>query len=407
MFIEQSVGRRRVVRLLFVLVGVVPCVLLATAAWWRRSAGHVAALERAAAAHLGVPVSIDGVAHPRPGVLRLSRVVVGRAAADAFLEVADVEIEESPEEIRVSVPRVEVAPGAVRLLRDLAAEWIARPARFRQSWVIDVGEVGWALGAAAGIEPAGGWHAECVAAQGSRAVRVRREPACGEEIRVLSRDGRLEAEGRVADGLPAAIAASLLDGAAGAWGEAIGPRAVVRGEIAAVRSPDGWAGTFTGTVDGVIPGGAEAWWRRRIDADARLAFAPLRFAANRLDRCDVELSARGGTVAQELLDALVGSLGCRPGPAYRALDGDAVRRFDTLGCRLLLDEAGLRIEPLAAGRGLVSYQGMSLVEGPTSTLPPARLAWFLAPAGRPAVPASPESAWLISVLPGGGARAGF
>jgi hypothetical protein len=395
MFIEQSVARRRLVRLLFVAVGLLPCAALAGVAWWRQSAGHAAAIAREAAANLGVAVTIDRVEHPRPGVMRLSGVAVG-----GVLAVPVVEMETTVTEVRLRVPSVDCSPAGLRLLADVVGEWLTRAPRYPRSWVVDVGEVAWLTATEPRIS-AGGWHVECVAADETRAVRLRREPATVEEIRVRRGVDGVAVDATLEGGLPASIVAALAAGGE-VWAGALGPHAVVRGTMHAVRGADGWAGKATGAVDGVdltaaFPGGG-----RRLRGEATLAVAALEFAASRLDRCDLELASAGGVIAQDVLDGLVSSLGCRPGPAYRALAGDSVRRFDTLSCRVLLDAGGLRLGSSAGpGNAIVTSQGLVVLEESPAPVPATRLAWLLSPAGSPPVPASTASGWLISVLPAG------
>lgn len=396
MFIEQSVARRRVVRLLFVAAALLPCAGLAAAAWWRQSAGHVAAVAREAAAHLGMPVAIGRVVHPRPGVMRLSGVTVGDA-----LVVPDVEVEAAVAEVRVRVPRVECSPATARVLAEVIGEWLRRAERYPRSWVVDVAEVAWLPEGGDAVE-AGGWHGECVAAADARAVRLRREPATTEEIRVRLDDEGLAVEATLEAGVPASIVAAFTGG--GTWADAIGPHALVRGTMQAVQEAGGWMGKTTGAIDrldlaAACPGGG-----RRLQGEATLTVAALEFAASRVERCDLELTAAGGAIAQDLLDDLVSSLGCRPGPGYRALGGDSPRRFDRLACRVLIDADGLRLGARAGpGSGLIVSQGLTLLEEPAAAVPPTRLAWLLSPAGRPPVPASAASGWLISVLPADGA----
>jgi len=397
MFIEQSVARRRVVRLLFVAFGLLPCAALAGVAWWRQSVGHVAAVAREAAAQLGVSVTIDRVVHPRPGVMRLSGVVVG-----GVLVVPDMEVETTAAEVRLRVPVVDCAPAGARLLAGVAGEWLAHAARYPRSWVIDVGEVVWLTENERRIS-AGGWHIECVAADDARAVRLRREPATADEIRVRRGVDGLAVEATLEAGVPASIVAASTAGGE-VWADMLGPRAVVRGTMQAVRRADGWTGQATGRVDGIdltaaFPGGG-----RRMQGEATLAVTALEFASGRLDRCDLEIAAAGGMIAQDVLDGLVSSLGCRPGPAYRALAGDSVRRFERISCRALLDAAGLRLRSAAGpGSGIVTSEGLVVLEESPAPVPSTRLAWLLSPAGRPPVPASAASAWLISVLPAGDA----
>lgn len=402
MFIELSAGRRRAVRWLFLAAGVLPCALLAAVAWWWHSAGHVAALEREASAHLGVPVSIGRVEHPRPGVLRLSSVGVGGATG---VVVPEIEVEIAAAEVRLRLPRIEFSSTAARAAADIVADWLRTPERFPKSWVVDVESLAWVLDDDARVETAGGWHVECVAANGERAVRLRAEPASADEIRVRCRGGACEVEAVVERPLPASVVAAVV---AGVFDRpvALGQRAVVHGRLGASCGERGWAGRCSGGIEHCDLSAAIAGVRPLFEGDVRLDVAALEFFAGRLTQGDLRISSEAGAVAQEVLESLVSRLGCRPGPAYRSLAGDGMRRFDDLSCRMTIDARGLEIGPLpSAGAGLISFQGLNMIEGPTGPMPAARLAWLFAPADRPSVPATPVSAWLISLLPEHGPRA--
>lgn len=399
MFIEQSAARRRTVRMLFVLAGVVPCAALATAAWWRHSAGHIAAVAHDASAYLGLPVSVGAIIHPRPGVLRLAQVVVGGTTHGAVLVLPQVEVEKVAGEVRVRLPRLECSPAAARMLVGLAGEWLRRPARFPEAWVVDVGEVAWLPAAGVRETPSAGWHVECVAVDDTRAVRCRREPASADEVRVRTGPEGLAVEGTLENAVPLAIVASLAPGFS-EWAEVAGDQAIVRGRIDAVSDAQGWSGAVTGSIehaalDSLMAGGGD-----HARGEATITTTSLRFTAGRLIAGDVLVSASAGTLPQRVLDGLVSSFGCRPGPAYRSISGDVVRRFDQLACRLTLADGVLQLRSVEGGGGsLIGAQGLSLVGEPSAPVPATRLAWFLSPGGRPAVPATPASAWLMSVLP--------
>lgn len=406
MFIEQSVGRRRIVRAAFVLGAVVPCAALAAASWWRHSVEYRAAVAREVAANVGVPVSIGRVSHPRPGVRRLSNVAVGGSPGSAVLVVPEVEVEVAGDEVRLRVPRLECSTESVRLLAGIAHEWLFRPARFSRAWVVDVTEVTWLLADGGRLTGHAGWHVECAAAGESRGVWARREPRSTEEIRVRVEGDSLHVEGQIDASLPVPIVAALL-GPSGDWADVLGQRAVVRGRIDAVQkhARSGWSGFLRGAIERIDLEMLAARGARGLGGEATIEVDRLRFAGGRLTDCDLVLGARGGTISQELLDGLVGNLGCRPGPAYRAIGGEQVRRFDAIACRLLVEGSDLAIRAVE-GDGLIRTQGLKMLEPPVGSAPLARVAWLLSPGGKPAVPATSASAWLISVLPDSGARTG-
>jgi hypothetical protein len=69
MFIERSAGRIRLTRLIFVVAGLVPCLLLAGWAVHRGSTAHRDAVRAAWQAAVGLPLDVAAITHPRPGVL--------------------------------------------------------------------------------------------------------------------------------------------------------------------------------------------------------------------------------------------------------------------------------------------------------------------------------------------------
>ena len=70
MFIERSAGRIRFARTVFVLAGLVPCAGLVAWAVHLRSASHRESLRAGWQRAVGVPLEVDAVEHPRPGVVR-------------------------------------------------------------------------------------------------------------------------------------------------------------------------------------------------------------------------------------------------------------------------------------------------------------------------------------------------
>lgn len=402
MFIEQSAARGSAVRLVFVLAGLVPCVALAAVAWWLNAPGHLARVTQAASAHLGLPVAAAAIVHPRPGVLRLTAVVVGGTAGGRSLAVPRVEVETAAGEVRVRAPRLECSPGAVQVLAEMGGEWLRRPTRFADAWVLDVGEAAWSGAAGATGCAASGWHVECVAVDDSRAVRCRREPAAADEVRVRASPEGFVVEGHLGEGVPLAVLAAFVPGVA-PWAAAAGGEAVVRGRVDARCGVDGWSGSVAGTIEHAALDGIAAGDGGRMRAEGTIAVANLQFSAGRIVACDMLVTATAGTLPQSMLDGLVSNLGCRPGPAYRAIGGDPVRRFDRLACRVVLEGGTLRIRSVEGGAGaLVVTQGLSVLDEPAAGVPATRLAWLFSPDGRPTVPATQASAWLLSVLPESG-----
>ena len=71
MFIEQSKAKIRFARLVFLVLGVMPVLVLT---WWaikRNSLEHLASFRREIEQQLGEPLGIQKIEHVRPGVVRL------------------------------------------------------------------------------------------------------------------------------------------------------------------------------------------------------------------------------------------------------------------------------------------------------------------------------------------------
>jgi len=93
-------------------------------------------------------------------------------------------------------------------------------------------------------------------------------------------------------------------------------------------------------------------------------------------------------------------LGCRPGPAFRSLAREEVRRFDDLGAMLRIGPGGVDLRATLGWDGsLARIQGLSILDEPPGVVPLDRLAWLLSPPGATAVPASRATAWLLDWFP--------
>jgi len=414
MFIERSAGRVRLVRTVFVLAGVLPCVVLAVLAVRWHSRGHVEAIEREAAALIGLPVEIGSVDHPRPGTLRLDDVRLLDAGGDAILALPSLDVEVSAAECRLTAGRFACTPVAASRLAALVQDWLAQPARFARNIVVDAHEVEWVVGGVTVARPTG-LHVECVAVDGARAVRVRREPESADEVRVrlLAMPTMAEAGDRTAGGqaievaatigepLPAAIVATLVG-----LPDIAGAGAVVRGRIEAQCSRGQWSGDVSGAIERLDLKTCGAQAQHRLSGEGAVQVASLKIDGGRIDVCEMDVSAVRGLIGQGCLDALVSQLDCRPGPGFRSLAGEAMREFDRISCRMRIDREGVRVRAMPdAAAGIISSHGLVVLDEPMQPVPVERLAWLCSPPGGVTVPASPASAWLISTLPLGSAVA--
>ena len=101
MFVEQSAGRIRCVRMLFVLGGFMPCMGLVTLALWRSSDMHSSTIRRGWEESLGVPLAIESVEHLRPGAIRLHGLDVLAPSGETVLSVHALDVEMSAGEVRL------------------------------------------------------------------------------------------------------------------------------------------------------------------------------------------------------------------------------------------------------------------------------------------------------------------
>ena len=402
MFIERSAGRIRFARTVFVLAGLLPCVGLVVWAVHLRSAAHREALRAEWERAVGVPLEIAAVEHPRPGVVRALGCRIS-APDGGRLALPAVEIETAPHEVRLRIDRLACDVAAARLLGGVVAEWLGREARYPTDCVVEVGDFTWADQAAV---VGAGLRAECVTRNGTRAVRIVRAAGAegrGDELRVVrtpvaegAAEDRLEVECTAAEPLPLAIAA----GALGRDGRSLGEGVTLTGTLRAVRERGRWSGTAEGRIEAIDLAACTADMQARAAGVATAVVRRLDRSRGRIGDAEIECAVGRGRVEQRLLDGLVSTVGCRPGPAHRTLAGTPERTFDAAGCLLRLDGRGVELVSGASlGGALAVVDGLALVEPPGTVLPFERLAWLLAPPGAVFVPSGGPGAWLLDVMP--------
>ena len=421
MFIEHSTQRVHLVRSLFLLAAVLPCFGLLAAAVWRSSQQHVEAVERAAEELLGIPLEIVGVDHLRPRALRLRGLELLDPSGGVLLALPSLDVEWSAGETRLSAARVDCTPAAAAACARLARDWLAQPERFEHDWVVDVADLRWILpddGPAGHREvAASGLHAECVAAAEGRAMRLRREPATAEEIRIQTPAGVASAEGHeepahgtrsfdvraVVDlPLPAAVVAAVLQPSGSTFlntGLTAGNDTLIRGRLTAACRAGAWSGDIAGRLERIDLQAASAGGPSRITGEADIVVDALRFEAGRLVSCDLGVMLSGGWVPQPVVEAAVAALGCRAASAFRTLGRDPLRTYDAGSFRVLLDGSGLAVRGMAADGVVLRSLGLPVLEESATRVPPQRLSWMVSPAGREMVPASSATGWLLGVLP--------
>ena len=427
MFIERSAGRVRLARAAFVLLGVLPCAALCGWAAVRHSDAHRASLERRCEQVVGLPVSIGSVEHVRPHAMRLRDCRLSAASGLPLFRVPVIEVETLPGEIRLTLPRLACTPESARLAARLADDWLRQPVRFPANCVVDVGDFSWRLRSGPDVvaarparvdgdhpERSGGpgrpLHVECVAANGSRAVRLRLTggaAADADELRVVlgpdasgagpgrvESDSRMEVVASIAEPLPVAVLEAVCGLEPGAV--PLGEDAIVSGAASAVFAAEGASGSGSLQIERVDLSSVSRHLPHRMAGEAVLAVDRLTWSRGRIDGGACHITVSRGRIGQRFLDACVSLLGCRPGPAYRTLAGDEIRPFDDVGFTARFGPEGLlvRASPGRSG-GLARVQGLAMLEEPAASVSLDRLAWLAAAPGAAAVPASRATAWLL------------
>lgn len=400
MFIERSARRIRFARVVFVLVGVIPCLALVAWAMHQRSESHRERLRLEWQRGIGIPLAVEAVRHPRPGVVR----AVGcrlTAPDGGVVTLPDIEIETTAAEVRLRLGRFVCDPPAARLLGGLLREWLDRDALYPRDCVVEVADFAWATRP---TTSAAGLRLECVSRAGDRAVRAVRqggpEGPRGEVRGVrtaVAREPaeRIEVDGDWTEPVPLAIVAAVLGVDASIVGDA-----TVSGAVHAVREGGRWSGDATGRIEKLPLERCTERLQARATGEATAVVRRLAWAGGRIRDAEIECAVGRGRVEQRLLDGLVSTVGCRPGAAHRTLSGATERSFDAAGCVLRLDTRGVELVSGASlGGALVVAEGLSIVEPPVGVLPAERLAWLLAPPGAVFVPSAGPGAWLLDIMP--------
>lgn len=424
MFVARSAARIARARAAFVLLVVLPCLGLGAWAVHRRSVAHRDAVRLAWQRHLGLPLTVAAIDHPRPGVIRGRDCVVAATDGRPAMTLPLVEVETAATEVRLRIDRLRCDAGGATVLAAVAGEWLERGARFDRNCVVEIADFAWDT-ATDGDERDGATplRVECVVQQGDRAVRVVRPTSSGtdDEVKILRRVApdaagdrdaradavRVEIEADCRRPLPFPILVACAVGTPLAGCDA-GETAVVTGMLRAAHDAAGWNGEARGVIEQVDLAACTAALAGGAAGEASIAVDDLRWSANRIEACDISFTASRGRIEHRLLDALVGTLGCRPGAAYGLPDGRG-RAFDAAAWRLWIDHRGaeLRASPGAASTlagGLAAVGGRSIIDPPPGGFPVDRLAWLLAPPGATFVPATGPGAWLMSILPRSGGR---
>jgi hypothetical protein len=417
MFVARSAVRIARARAAFVLIVLLPCLGLGAWALHRRSTAHRDAVRLAWQRQVGLPLTVAAIDHPRPGVIRGRDCVVAANDGRPALTLPLVEVETTATEVRLRIDQLRCDPAGAAVLATIAGDWLERGARFDRHCVIEINDFAWDPLVGSG-DPSSTLRVECVVQQGDRAVRIVRPTAAGsdDEVKIVRRIDagtagdrepqqtfvRFEIEADCRRPLPLPILEACAGGTPLSGCDA-GEEATATGVLRATYDAAGWNGAARGVIEQVDLAACTAALAGGAAGEATIKVDDLRWTSNRIEACNVACTARRGRIEQRLLDALVGTLGCRPGTAYGRSDGVG-RAFDAAAWRLWIDHRGAELRaaadaPSALGGGLAAIDGRSIIDPPPGGFPVDRLAWLLAPPGSTFVPATGPGAWLMSILP--------
>jgi hypothetical protein len=402
MFIERSAGRIRLTRLVFVVAGLVPCLLLAGWAVQRGSAAHRDAVRAAWQAAVGLQLDVAAITHPRPGVIAATGVVVRSPAGQPLLELPAVEVESAATEDRLIVRGARIDAAAASMLGSLAREWLRSDARHPRNCVIEVADATWG-GADVGEDRREGLRIECVGQGPARAIRIVRG-AGNDEIRAVrtlegagqSSAERFEVEGRLSRPLPVAVLAAVA-GLPPEASAALASRATTVGDLRAVYDTTGWSGSASGRISTLDLGGCCAAVQANGAGAVDVSVTRFAWREGRLVDAAVVCDCGPGWIDAALFDRLVIALGCRPGPAFQASAG--TQAFDAAACLLELDGGKVVVRPGGIANGLAASKGTLLLMPPAAPVAFERFAWMVSPPAASFVPADGPGAWLMSIVP--------
>jgi len=449
-FVPHAASRIRLARGLFLGVCLMPSAGLVGWGWHLRGESYRDRALAGAAVALGRPVTAARLEHAMPGVIQLSQVRMAPDAAAEGIEIERVRVERAGAELRVTVPGWRGTLEGVRSAAAILGGWLHDPLRHSHDWIIAIGPIV--------VEPEGqrptidrpldpwsleGIRVECVTGDGTRAVRVRREPFDGDELRVRAAvrssettAGGFESAEPAAAAHPVGLAFDLaierpipLEWLVAAWGgrpeTAWGRSGLFSGSIAMACGDRGSGTGFSGRGSFQIVGletAALAHWLgegRSLEGLMTLEVEDLRMEDGRLTQATALVRIESGLVSQELLEQWVNHLGCRPGEAFpfpspagrgaapmtagsgAVASSGGLRPFDILSCRLLVRDGWVGIvAPEGRQAILTTPDGQVLLAAPSAALPLERLAWALAPPASTPVPLAPILEVMLPFLEG-------
>jgi hypothetical protein len=377
MFTWHEATRRRLCRLAFLALVVVPTCAMLLAAAWIRSPLAVAGHRRALAEQLALDVKLDQVSFPRPAVTRYEGLAIfDPESGDCLASLGRLEIDNSGQKTLVTCTQTELNAAALELFWELAARRLRRQSSLERPMEIVCRELTLHFGD----------HAETLldvhtrfkqgdaGPQGLVVFHLAEQDPTAEVRMALVRNRQpsgiativqLETAAAV---LPGRLMAALLPG----WHQ-LGLSAALTGSLWWQDGPEGWSGQIRGRISGVdLDALVSDRFGRKFGGSATIDLERARIQQGRLVDAKGSVSAGPGLMSRALLaDAAIhlhapaGALSESPG---------ALVTYDQLRFLFTLDEAGLAL------------QGACLTDQPGTLV--------LGRAGRPLLmepPAEPQS----------------
>lgn len=438
MFVAHSTARVRAVRAAFVLAGLIPTLGIVAWAAHLRSESHRESVRLAWQRAVGLPLVIGRIETLRPGVVRAHDCRLTASEGADAVACGVVEVEASATEVRLRVDRLRCDPAAARVLGFLAREWLERGARFERNCIVEVADFAWSSPLPHGQEgdgPAGEGTAtrvriECVSQASSagnaesRAVRIVRRAGSGggqdDEVRIVREPDveaasvaggaasphgfgeRIDVEGRCTEPVPFdVLAAFATDSPLAAW--SLGRSAAVMGALKATRVQGTWSIDADGRIEAIDLAACLGGIGVRADGTAVVALRRCAWREGCIAAVEFEAATGPGHVERRFLDAAVGTLGCRPGPAYASLAASTHAGFDAAELRISIDRRGVACTSGSRLAGAIAVSGgQGLIEPPAGIVSADRLAWLVARPGTASVPAGGPGGWLMRVMPRSG-----
>lgn len=425
---------------LFLCVCLIPSAGLVGWGWHWRGDAHRESVLEAASTSLGCRLTAKSLEHPLPGVLELHGLRATLGPGGERIEVDSVRIGRHEGVVRVTLPHWRGTSPAFASAARLLRGWLDEPLRHPMDWVVEVGSLGFDSAEDVALD---GVRVECVGDGDTRAVRIRREPFDGDELRVRRKSPESDEAEPIEPGASAGsvIATTEVDAELSrpvplAWFGAVTEEwsrsaARLSGRVSG-RLALQWRGTSSDAsctgggafrIDSMDAASWAAWVGVPSTLEGRMTIdvEEMRIEQGRIPQATALLRIESGVVSRAILDRCVDQIGCLPGEAFESIRtsvrggvpigataadmaGD-VRPFALLSCRLTVREGWLSIEPPDGRRTILEApDGRCILMAPTAAVSVERVAWAFAPASARMVPLSPMLEAIVPFLGGGDVR---